>query len=161
MAIQFIALEHLRCKRWPRLASEIFKKSIVVQQVLSQIYQPGEHSAGMIHLYGKDVAAQCLGRSALWYTQVKDNDAALTMCNYVSSKIMPFIGVRDVQTRMMIIYPLLWALKDKDRSLDAKELFEKHVMGAVCERDLDLSLTPCMPIVEPILTLLTRYSYGK
>jgi hypothetical protein len=131
-----------------------FEKAIAVQQVLSQIYQPGEHSAGMIKLYGNDMAAQCLGLSALWYTQVEDTNAALAMCDYVSSTVLPFIGVRDAHKRMMIIYPLLWVLKDNARTLDAKDLFEKHVMGAFREGDLDSSLTPCAPIFEPILMLL-------
>ena len=131
-----------------------FDGAVLVHLGLTEVYDPKEHSVGITEAYGSDSVARCFGQSASWYNQIDDTEAALEMCDYILSHLLPTMARRDVHNSMMTLYPVLWVLKDNGRSLEAKKCFQDYVLNAFQEYGDEGASVSFQPIFEPIRMLL-------
>lgn len=131
-----------------------YERAIECQREIEPLYDPEEHSLDLIDEYGSDIAAQSFSNSALWYLELKEAEASLGTCWYVLEEIIPKIETKDVHTAFLIVYPVLWALKECGFALEAREAFGHIVCEAYEEYYGEGRSTFYLPLYEPILMLL-------
>jgi hypothetical protein len=129
-----------------------FQEAVLVHSKLVKVYDPKEHSVSVTKAYGGDVVAQCFGQSATWYSQIDEPEAALEVCLYVKNYLLPTMARHDVHNSMLILYPVLWVLKDNGRAAEAKQMFKRYLLDAV--QDCNNEAFLFRPLLEPIRMLL-------
>ncbi len=131
-----------------------FESALSTHDRLKEIYQPNCHSGGICREYGSDRAAQCLSLSAIWLVEVGKTEEALRTCDYVISEIMPLMEPSNVHNSCVILYPLLWVLKDNGMALTAKQVFMKYVVDAFGQHFGEGATTFSLKLFDPIVMLL-------
>lgn len=132
----------------------LFHEAVLVHSKLVQVYDPKQHSVSVTKAYGRDLVAQCFGHSATWYSQIDEPEAALEVCMYVKNCLLPTMARDDVRNSMMILYPVLWVLKDHGRVAEAKQMFKRYFLDAVQDCGNEGSFDVFRPLLEPIRMLL-------
>lgn len=131
-----------------------FESALSTHDHLKEIYHPDCHSSGICREYGSDRAAQCLSLSAIWLVEVGRTEEALRTCDSVVSEIMPLMEPSNVHNSCVILYPLLWVLKDNGMALKAKQVFMKYVIDAFDLYFGEGATTFSLKLFNPILMLL-------
>jgi hypothetical protein len=131
-----------------------YKKALEKHTQLAEIYNAEEHSAQICEFYGCDRVAQSFGLSALWYAQTGDITKALDTCWYVLNELFPEMDRRNVHNSCLLIYPVLWILKDNNFALDARDHFIRWVVEPFDEYFGDGRSTFCLPVFDPIMMVL-------
>ena len=129
----------------------LFQEAALVHTRLVQVYDPDEHSISITNIYGSDCVAQCFGQSATWYSLINEPEAALEVCSYVKMHLLPKMARNGAPNIMLILYPVLWVLKDYGRVSEAKQMFQRYVVDAIQECT---NAGPFHRLLEPIRMLL-------
>ena len=95
---------------------------------LEQFYDPKTQSETISQYYGSDRAAQNFGLCAQWYDLNGDEENVWRCINFITHQIIPNQDERNTHNLFMIIFPVLWVLKQHKRSLEAKKLWDKSVV---------------------------------
>jgi hypothetical protein len=130
-----------------------YEKAIEIQAALSQVYRGDFFSIDLCDIYGMDIAAQCLASGALWRMQLAMMEEALSICRFVTSKVLPQIERRNVHASFVVLYPILLVLVECDKTTEAREHFENFVCEPFTELPQGMS-TFFFPLYDPILMLL-------
>lgn len=77
----------------------------------------------------------------------------MEVCCFVEKYILPTMARSDVENSILIVYPVLWILKDNGCSIDAKQMFHSYVVNNLGEYGSQCSGS-FQPIVEPVRMLL-------
>lgn len=132
-------------------------KAIAVQSVIKEIYKPERHSKGLRNCYGMDSGALSLSLCAYLLMSQGDRRQALKLCRVVLKEIVPCIE-SDFDQAYMLVYPLLFVLKDAGFAGEAKQVFERVVIqpyGNTCSRAKYPFL---QKTIEPLTMLLNLTS---
>lgn len=129
-------------------------KAFEALRELETVYDVEAHSAGICKAYGSDRAAQLFGVSSLWCMEQNNANDALRTCQYIINEIMPKMEPRNVHNSAMILYPVIWAMKENGLALEARETFVQFVAERFREHYGEGASTALLPLYEPILMLL-------
>jgi class 3 adenylate cyclase/tetratricopeptide (TPR) repeat protein len=128
-----------------------FAKALEVQEELEQVYVVELHSSGIREEYGKDYAGQSYADSVQWYMLVGDQPAAERQVDVVIQGHLPQFDLRDVDTVMDIIFPVLIVLKSIGRSRDAETILFNNAINPY--HDLGGSSSCWLKLFNPIAYL--------
>ena len=131
-----------------------FREAVFVHSELVQIYDPKELTASLTKAYGSDRVAQCFGQSASWYAQIDEPEAALEVCEYVRQKLLPTMATNDLRSTILILYPVIWVLKDYGLVDVGADLFKRYVLDNLVDYGNELSSDPIQQLIEPTKILL-------
>jgi hypothetical protein len=131
-----------------------FAKAVECHKEVEALYDAEAHSLDICDEYGSDLGAQSFASSTLWNLQLDNVEAALGTCRYVMEEIMPKMEKRNVHSSFMIMYPIMWVLKENGFALEAREYFEEFVCEAYTEFYGEGKSTFFLPLYDPVLMLL-------
>lgn len=95
--------------------------------------------------------------SALWLVEVGNTHEALSTCDLVICDLIPKMEPRNVHNSFVMLFPIIWVLKDNGMALRAKDSFETHVVNAFQEYFGDGAFTFFLPLYDPIVMLMDLY----
>lgn len=130
------------------------KKALEVQRQLECTYDADEHSAGICKCYGSDRAAQSFALATQWYEQIGQHEMADAQVETCLKSIIPKMDEKNVHNSAMILYPLIWIMKDRGMALKANEIFQLHVVDKFRKHFGEGKTTACIQMYEPISMLL-------
>lgn len=142
----------LQAEMYSRLGD--FAMALESHKQLESVYNVEEHSISLCDEYGSDLGAQSFASSCLWNLQLGKTDEALGACWFVIEELMPKIEKRNVHASFMIMFPILWAMKENGFALEAREYFEEFVCEAYTEYYGEGRSTFFLPLYDPVLMLL-------
>ena len=128
-----------------------FDLAIQVQEELEQVYVVGLHSSGIREEYGKDYAAQSYADSVQWYMLVGRQPKAEQQIDVVIQEQLPQFDLRNVDTVMEIIFPVLIVLKSIGRARDAETILFNNAINPF--HDLGGSSSCWLKLFNPIAYL--------
>jgi hypothetical protein len=131
-----------------------YQRGIECLKEIEPLYDAEEHSLDLCDEYGSDLGAQSFATSTMWYVQLGQTEYALATCWFVLESLMTKLEKRNVHASFMIIYPVIWVLKDSGFALEAREAFEIFVCEAYTEHYGKGRSTFFLPLYDPILMLL-------
>ena len=131
-----------------------YEKALEMHMQLAEVYNAEEHSQAICECYGSDRSAQSFCASALWHVQTGNTAKAIETCWYVINDLFPEVERRNVHNSCIMIYPLLWILKDNGHALEARDHFVSIVVEAFEEYFGDGRSTFCLPVFDPIMMVL-------
>jgi tetratricopeptide (TPR) repeat protein len=138
-----------------------YDKAFAVKEQMHLVYDPETMSESLCKDYGSDRSAQLYCVSILWYRARGQNAEALEMCWYIINDLIPKMDKRNVHNSMMMMYPVLWTLKDNGFATEARKHFTRIVVDAFDKYYGDGRSTFCLPLYDPILMLLNLAGGGK
>ena len=121
---------------------------------MAQVYDPETMSVGICAAYGSDRCAQLYCACILWHQTLGEHDKVIEICSYIINDLMPKMDSRNVHNSFMIMYPVVWALKDNGLALRARTHFIRFVVAAFDEFYGNGRSVFALPIFDPILMLL-------
>lgn len=151
-AIHIIHALTLQADTYSRLGA--FDLALQAHKQIEPVYVVEEHSLDLCDEYGSDLGAQSFASSALWNLQLENTEDALGTCWFVIEELMPKIEQRNVHASFMIMYPILWVMKENGFALEAREYFEEFVCEAYTEYYGEGRSTFFLPLYDPVLMLL-------
>jgi hypothetical protein len=132
----------------------MFEGGLQVFEQMCKVYIPERHSSELCRQYGSDQAAQTFGLAALWQMALGETAKALEICQRIVSELMPKMDERNVHNSCLIVYPILWALKDCGYPGEARDHFDHFVVTPFQTHFGQGATTSCLPLYDPILVLL-------
>lgn len=124
------------------------------QNEIEKLYDVDDHSLDLCDEYGSDLGALSFACSTLWNLQLGNTEAALGTCWFLIEEIMPKIEKRNVHASFLIMYPIVWVMKENGFALEAREYFDEYVCAAYAEYYGGGRPTFFLPLYDPILMLL-------
>jgi hypothetical protein len=124
---------------------------------LQEVYNVKEHTSVISQTYGGDRSAQCIAQSALWLMHIGHTDEALQICDMVLDELLPQMQPRDTYCSFLLLYPILWVLKDNGMALRARNVFDEYVVKRSSKVLDERAVTPDKPLHMPILALLDMF----
>jgi hypothetical protein len=121
---------------------------------LREMYKVDEHTAVISQTYGGDRSAQCIAQSTIWLLHIGRTDEALQMCDMILDELLPKMHPRDIYCSFLLLYPILWVLKDNEMALRARNVFDEYVVKRSSNILDERAVTPDKPLHMPILALL-------
>jgi tetratricopeptide (TPR) repeat protein len=121
---------------------------------LKKSYDAERLTADISAAYGSDRSAQCFALSALWHLQLGNLTAAEEACYYVFEHLMPKMEMKNVHNSALMLYPLIWVMKDLGKCIEILEIFVKYVVEAFDDYLGEGAFTFCLPIYDPVMMLL-------
>ncbi|CAB9503434.1 adenylate cyclase 10 (soluble) [Seminavis robusta] len=132
-----------------------YKVALESFEILKQIYDPEEHSAGISEAYGTDRSAQAYSQCALWHMQLGQEDKALEACNYVLNEIMFLMDPKNVLNMCEMLLPILRIYVPRGDEKRMRSLFKKYVIDNYEKHFVKHDKTsPCSPVFKPLMLLL-------
>ena len=86
------------------------------------------HPAEISKNYGSDRAAQNWGLCAQWCDILNDEEGVFKRVDFLMDHILPSQEERNTHNMFMILFPVVWVLKNHGKALQAKELFEGYIV---------------------------------
>ena len=139
----------------------LYDKAFAAKDEMVQFYDPRIMSAGLCAAYGSDRSAQLNCMSILWHRAKYENEKAVDTCWYIINELMPLMDLQNVHNSCMIMFPVIWTLKDSGYALEARKHFTRIVVDAFDEHYGDGRSTFCLPVYDPILMLLDLTGGGS
>ena len=136
-----------------------YDKAFAAHRKLESIYDPDKHSAGVCKAYGSDRSAQSFAHSTRWKMMIGDPGGALKTCRYIVQVLMPKMEERNVHNSCMMLWPVLWVMKDMGLALEARDHFDALVVQAFQKHFGEGGSTWALPAYKPTLTLLDLASH--
>ena len=121
---------------------------------MEPLYDVGVHSLDLCDEYESDIAAQSFANRAMWHTQTGEVDDAQAMCWFVCEELMPKIERRNVHAAFLIMFPVMWVMKDNDFAIEARDFFNEYVCEAYTEFFGEGRSTLFLPLYDPVMMLL-------
>jgi class 3 adenylate cyclase len=128
-----------------------FDEAIVSQEALGQMYVIERFSQNIQREHGKDFVALSFSKSVQWYVIVGLRKKAESQIDFVIENLLPHYDLRDVDTIMELIFPILMVLKSLGRASDADAILFTHAINPY--HDLGGSSTTWIQMFNPIAYL--------
>lgn len=120
---------------------------------IEPLYDAEVHSHALCDLYESDIAAQSFSNSTMWHMQLGQVDDAQAVSWFVLEEIMPKIEKRNVHATFLILYPVMWVLKDNDFAIEARDFFDEYVCESYTEYFGEGRSTFFLPLYDPVMML--------
>lgn len=134
-----------------------FELAMEIVDELQQKYNVQDHSHRLTDTYGSDHSGQTIAQSAQWHVQLHEHEKALCVCDSVVDDLLPNMDQQNVMNSFMMLYPIIWVMKDHGKALEARQLFERWVVQASADRLDERGITNDKPLHQPILMLLDMF----
>jgi tetratricopeptide (TPR) repeat protein len=121
---------------------------------LKEIYDPEEHSEGVVSAYGTDRSAQAFSQAALWHLQNGEEGKVLDACEYVLDNLMPLMDPKNVLNSCEMLLPIIYVYKSRGQENRMRNLFQKYVISSH-NRYFKEHSSPCSPVFKPLMMLLS------
>lgn len=131
-----------------------YDKAFEAHRKLESIYDPDKHSAGVCKAYGSDRSAQSFSHSTRWKIMIGDPGGALKTCRYIVEVLMPKMEERNVHNSCMMLWPVLWVMKDMGLALEARAYFDTLVVQTFQKHFGEGGSTGALAAYKPTLMLL-------
>ncbi|KAL3925993.1 MAG: hypothetical protein SGILL_000040 [Bacillariaceae sp.] len=131
-----------------------YKVALESFEILKEIYDPEEHSEGIVAAYGTDRSAQSFSQAGLWHLQLGDECKALAACEYVLDDLMPLMDPKNVLNSCEMLLPIVYIYKTRGQENRMKNLFQKYVISNH-DRYFKEKSSPCAPVFKPLMMLLS------
>jgi len=131
-----------------------YDKAFAVQRKLESMYDPDKHHCSVCKAYGSDRSAQSFSHSTRWKMAVGDPCGALETCRYIIEVLMPKMEERNVHNSCVMLWPVLWVMKDMGLALEARDHFDTFVVQAFNKHFGEGGSTWALPAYKPTLMLL-------
>ncbi len=118
------------------------------------LYDIEAHSLDLCDEHGSDLGAQSFGNCAMWNMQLGKEDDALGISWFVVEELMPKIEKRNVHASFLILYPIMWVMKESGFALEARDFFDEYVCEAYTEFFGEGRPTFFLPLYDPVMMLL-------
>lgn len=139
----------------------LYDKAFAAKDEMDQCYDPKTMSAELCAAYGSDRCAQLYCMSILWHKAKYENEKAVDMCWYIVNELIPLMDLRNVHNSCMIMFPVIWTLRDNGYAVEARNHFTRIVVDSFDEHYGDGRSTFCLPVYDPILMLLDLTGGGN
>ena len=121
---------------------------------IEPLYDVGVHSLDLCDEYESDIGAQSFSNRAMWHTRTEEGDDAQAMCWFVCEELMPKIEKRNVHAAFLIMFPVIWVMKDNDFAIEARDFFNEYVCEAYTDFFGEGRSTLFLPLYDPVMMLL-------
>lgn len=132
-----------------------YAEALECHEKLKRVYNVKKHSALVAAAYNSDrsaqnfaVTANCLYRLG----RVKD---ALQLCNKIINDMMPQMDLKNIHNSAIMMFPLLWILKNERMSKKAANAFDKYVIDPFYLHYGKNGKTFTLSLFKPIKVLLS------
>jgi len=132
----------------------MFAKSIECHLKLREVYDVDKHSAKVVAAYASDRCAQNFGCAANCYARLGKIDKALELADYIESHLMPKMDPKNVHNSIVMIYPILWILKDNGMAERARSMFMRFALEPFKKFFGEDGTTPFLPSFRPFEVLI-------
>ena len=104
-----------------------YENALLYHELLKKVYNVDRHSALVVEAYASDRSAQNYGSSANCLYRLGRVEEALKLCDLILDDIMPRMDLKNVHNSMIMIYPLIWILKNEILPKKAALILERFV----------------------------------
>jgi len=126
---------------------------------LNRVYKAEEHSVLMCKIYSSDRAAQTFSYCATCYNHLGNINKALEVANHIVEYLMPKMDITNIHNSVIMLYPILWIMKDNGLVVQGRNAFRKYILQAFHEHVYCKTggSTFCYPLFKPIEVLLDLF----
>ena len=132
-----------------------YSDALYCHERLKRVYDVKKHSALVVASYNSDRSAQNFSLSANCLYRMGRVKEALLLCDKVLDIILPQMDLKNVHNSVILIYPLLWIMKNEKMSKKAADSFEKFVTDPFYLHYGNDGKTATLPFFKPIKVLFT------
>ncbi len=136
-----------------------YEDALVCHEKLKRVYNVDAHSALVVEAYASDRSAQNYGISANCLYRLGRVKEALQLSDTVLYKMMPKMDLQNVHNSMVMIYPILWILKEEKRPKEAVSALEGFVFKPFDEHFGTKGKTFSLVLFKPLKALFTILMY--
>jgi len=136
-----------------------YEDAIFCHERLKRTYNVDQHSALVIENYATDRSAQNFGITANCLYRLGRVEEALDIADTVLSDMLPKMDPKNVHNSMIMMYPLLWILKNEKMAEKAVTAMEEFVFEPFRQHFGNKGKTPLLPLYKPIKALFTIAMY--
>ncbi len=136
-----------------------YEDAIFCHERLKRIYDVDKHSALVTEAYATDRSAQNYGITANCLYRLGRVEEALDITDKILTEMLPKMDPKNVHNSMIMMYPILWILKNEKMSGRALTAMEKFVFEPFRQHFGDKGKTPLLPLYKPLKELFTIAMY--
>jgi len=144
-----LAMQGETCHRLGR-----FESAIRSHMKLKEVYDVDKHSALVVASYASDRCAQNFGCTANCYMRLGQVDKALEIADHIEYIIMPKMDPKNVHNSAVMVFPIIWILKDNGMVERSMNILENFVQKPFDEFFGEDGSTPFLPAFKPFKILL-------
>mmetsp|Transcript_24801 Transcript_24801/g.34650 ORF Transcript_24801/g.34650 Transcript_24801/m.34650 type:complete len:559 (+) Transcript_24801:1-1677(+) len=130
-----------------------FEEAIAAQKQLEEIYHAETLCDVICQEYSCDHTAQNYGYSVLWYQVLGRSEEAMLQIDFILEELMPQMPEKNMHNTIMILYPVMFVLKEKGMARKAEDVFLKHIHDCFYRFYGKDSTTYFLFIYEPLRVL--------
>lgn len=142
----------MKAEHFARLGK--FSEALDVFNVLEKIYDVEKHSAAICKAYGSDRCAQVFSLSVTWNLLLGYERKARETCDFVLDHLVGKMDLRNVHNTLMILYPILFVMKDWGEAKRMRTLLNDMVVTPFYEHFGEGGSTPLIFLYKPLDMLL-------
>jgi hypothetical protein len=132
-----------------------YENAVEVQKTeIEPLYNIEAHSLDLCDEYESDLGAQSFSNCAMWNMQLGRTDDALGISWFVVEELMPKIEKRNVHASFLVLFPIMWVMKENEFALEARDFFDEYVCDAYTEYFGEGRSTFFLPLYDPVMMLL-------
>ena len=131
-----------------------FESAISSHMKLKEVYDVDKHSALVVASYASDRCAQNFGCTANCCMRLGQVDKALAIADHIEYNIMPKMDPKNVHNSAVMVFPIIWILKDNGMVERSRKILEKFVQKPFDEYFGEDGSTPFLPAFKPFKILL-------
>lgn len=132
-----------------------YSDALYCHERLKRVYNVKKHSALVVAAYNSDRSAQNFGLTANCLYRMGRVKEALLLCDKVLNVLLPQMDLKNVHNSVIMIYPLLWIMKNEKMSKKAANAFKKFVTDPFYLHFGNDGKTATLPFFKPIKVLFT------
>lgn len=136
-----------------------YEEALICHEKLKRVYDVKLHSALVVDAYASDRSAQNLGNGANCLYRLGRVEEALELTKIILDDVMPQMDLKNVHNSMIMIYPVLWILKNEKMYGKALSTLERYVFEPFNEHFGKDGKTFSLPMFEPLKALFSILMY--
>lgn len=130
-----------------------YEDALICHEKLKKVYDVKKHSALVVEAYSSDRSAQNYGNSVNCLYRLGRVTEALKLSNLVLDVIMPQMDLKNVHNSIIMIYPILWILKNERMPQRAASSLDTFVFKPFDKYFGDKGKTFCLELYKPLHAL--------
>ena len=138
-----------------------YEDALFCHERLKRVYKVEKHSALIVKEYASDRSAQNYGITSNCLYRLGKVEEALKLSDVILYQLMPKMDMKNVHNSMIMIYPILWILKNEGMPKKALFALEKFVFQPFKEHFGDQGKTPLLVLYKPLKVLFTLAMYKQ
>ncbi len=130
-----------------------YEDALICHEKLKKVYDVKKHSALVVEAYSSDRSAQNYGNAANCLYRLGRVTEALKLSNLVLDMIMPQMDLKNVHNSIIMIYPIIWILKNERMPQRAASSLDTFVFKPFDKYFGENGYTICLQIFKPLHAL--------